>query len=110
VFFDVAFGLPDIAGVGFENVNREEGDAFSVIVVKLVQGRHLLPKRRSGITAKNQNHGLFSAERGQADSVGLIKLLEIEVGSRITGLEAARSGAYPHGFEWNENIRELGHA
>jgi hypothetical protein len=55
---DVAFHLPDVAGMRLEDIDDKKRDPAAVLVVKLVQGRNLPPERRSSVTAKNEYDGL----------------------------------------------------
>ena len=63
IFFDVALRLPDVARVRLENVDNEECDTISILLVKFVKGRNLPPERRSGVAAEYQDHRLFCGER-----------------------------------------------
>jgi hypothetical protein len=86
--------------MGFEDVDREEGDLLTVLIVELVEGRNLPPEGRSGVAAEDQNDGLM--EGGQLDAVGLIQFQEVEVGGGIAGLEMSGAGLHPEGFKRGE--------
>ena len=73
VFFNVALRLPDIARVRLENVDNEERDAISILLVKFVKGRNLPPERRSGVAAEYQDHRLCGGKRGQPHAVRLVQ-------------------------------------
>ena len=60
--FDVALHLPNVAGVCFENVDDEEGDAVGVLIEELVEGRNLPPERRSSVAAEDENNRLLGGE------------------------------------------------
>lgn len=53
----IAFHLPDVAGVRFSDIDHQECDPVSELLVELVQGRNLPPERRSGIASEHQHHG-----------------------------------------------------
>ena len=55
ILSDIAMHLPNVARVRFRDVDDKECDFFSVLLIQPVKGRNLPPKRRSGITSKNQN-------------------------------------------------------
>jgi len=59
---DVALHLPNVAGVRFENVDDEEGDAVGVLIEELVEGRNLPPERRSSVAAEDENNRLLGGE------------------------------------------------
>ena len=61
--FDVAFHLPDVARMGLGDIDHQKRHLASVLLIKLVEGGHLPPERRSGVTAEHENHRL--ALRGQ---------------------------------------------
>ena len=73
--FDVAFHLPDVAGMRLQDIDHKERHPATVLVIKFVEGRNLPPERRSGVTAKDQHdrtalrgetgqlHGSFLVER-----------------------------------------------
>ena len=52
---NVALHLPDIAGVGFRDVDHYELDLIPISVVELVQGRNLPPEGRSGVAPEYQD-------------------------------------------------------
>src|SRR5579859_6027862 len=62
---DIALHLPNVAGVGFEDVHRVKRHTRSVVVVKLVEGRNLPPEWRSGVAAKDEDDGFVVANRSQ---------------------------------------------
>ena len=64
--FDVAFHLPNIAGMCFRDVHDQERDLGSVLLVKFIKGRNLPPEGRSRVATKNQHDGV--ALRGQLES------------------------------------------
>jgi len=99
VIFNIALHLPDVAGMRFENVNGEEADAVVVVVVELVEGRNLPPVGRSGVAAEDEDDRLLCVERRELDARGFVEGQEIEVGCGIAGVEAAGTGAHPHGLE-----------
>src|SRR5712675_2963902 len=70
---NVAGHLPHIAGMSFENVDSHEGCPTAVLIVKRVERGNLPPKRRSSVTAKNQDNRLLVAKSGQLDVGGLVE-------------------------------------
>lgn len=50
-----------------ENVDGVEGDLIFVLIVQLVEGRNLPPEGWSGVTAEDEDHGLFATERTELD-------------------------------------------
>jgi len=54
--------LPDIAGVRFENVDDEERDSLTVLVVELVESGNLPPEGRSGVAAENEHDGFLGSQ------------------------------------------------
>jgi hypothetical protein len=58
---DIALHLPHVAGMCFSDVHNQEGNAPSILLVKLIKGRNLPPERGSGVAAEYQNHGLLLA-------------------------------------------------
>jgi hypothetical protein len=59
---DVALHLPHVAGVRFENVDDEEGDAVAVLIGELVEGGNLPPERRSSVAAEDEHNRLLGSE------------------------------------------------
>jgi hypothetical protein len=53
--FDVALRLPNVAGMGLEDVDGEKADAIVVVVVELIEGRNLPPVGRSRVTAEDED-------------------------------------------------------
>ena len=56
--FDIALHLPNVAGMGFANVDHEKSNPPAILLVEFVEGRNLPPERRSGVASKYQNHRL----------------------------------------------------
>jgi hypothetical protein len=50
--------LPHVARMRFCNVDDQECHALAILLVKLVKGRNLPPKRGSGVAAEYQHHWL----------------------------------------------------
>jgi len=50
---NIALHLPDIAGVGFQDVNGQERYPVLVMDVQIVEGGNLPPERWSGVTAED---------------------------------------------------------
>ena len=51
--------LPNVAGMGLEDVDGEKADAIVVVVVELIEGRNLPPVGRSGVTAEDEDDGFL---------------------------------------------------
>ena len=58
IVLNIALHLPDVAGVRLGNVNHQERDLLSVLLIELVEGRNLPPKRRSSVASKYEHHRL----------------------------------------------------
>jgi len=52
----IALNLPYVAGVRFSDVDHQECDPVSELLVKFVEGRNLPPEGRSGIASKYQHY------------------------------------------------------
>ena len=59
---DVALHLPQVAGMRFEDVNDEEGDAVAILIKELVEGGNLPPERRSSVAAKDKDDWLLGGK------------------------------------------------
>ncbi len=92
--------LPDIARVRLDDVDDEERDPVTVLVVEFVEGRNLPPEGRSGIAAEDEHDWLFGSERSQLDIGGFIELEQVEVRRPVTRLQVSGAGVRPHGLEW----------
>ena len=55
---DVAFHLPDIAGMSLQNVNHEKRNLVVVLIVEFIEGRNLPPEGWSSIASEYQYHRL----------------------------------------------------
>jgi hypothetical protein len=86
-----------------ENVDGVERDLIFVLIVELVQGRNLPPEGRSGVTAKDEDYGLFAAKRTELHVGGLIQRWKGEIGRHFAGLEGACACARPQGFKWQRD-------
>jgi hypothetical protein len=58
IVFNVALHLPDVAGVRLGDVNHQECDLLSILLIELIEGRNLPPKRRSSVTSEYQDDWL----------------------------------------------------
>jgi hypothetical protein len=52
LIFDVVSHLPDITCISFGDVDGQKRDAIFVLLVELIEGGNLPPKRRSSVTAE----------------------------------------------------------
>jgi len=110
----VAFHLPDVAGVRFGDVNHQECDPVSELLVELVEGRNLPPEGRSGIASKHQHHwSILRSQRRQLYLGRLIEFRQREIRRRISYLQCARASLHPKRFERKnqkrDRSRDLGH-
>jgi hypothetical protein len=48
--------------VSLDNINSQECNLFSVLIIELVEGGNLPPERRSSITAEDQHDRLLRIE------------------------------------------------
>jgi len=60
--FEIALGLPDIAGMRLDDIDNQERDLLVVLVIELVEGGNLPPEGRSGVAAEDEDDWLL---RGQ---------------------------------------------
>ena len=58
IVFNIALHLPNIARVRLGNVNHQERDLLSVLLIELVEGGNLPPKRRSSVASEYQDNRL----------------------------------------------------
>jgi len=58
IVFNIALHLPNIARVRLGNVYDQERDLLSVLLIELVEGRNLPPKRRSSVASEYQDNRL----------------------------------------------------
>ncbi len=60
VIAHIGLHLPHVGGVRLEDVHRVKSNLALILLGELVQGGNLPPKRRSGVTAEDQDHRLVS--------------------------------------------------
>jgi len=72
--FDIALHLPDVAGVRFEDVDRQESDLPVIVVVEFVEGGNLPPEGRSGVAAEDEHYRLLCCESRELHRGGFIEL------------------------------------
>jgi len=58
IVLNIALHLPDVAGVRLGNVHHQKRDLLSVLLIELIEGRNLPPKRRSSVTSEYQDDWL----------------------------------------------------
>jgi hypothetical protein len=102
LIFYIALHLPDVAGVGFSDVNHEKGNTILVLLVKFVEGRNLPPEWRSSVTAEDQHDRLLLVQEGELNPFGLVDFKQGEVRRRIADLQSSGAGMKPGSFEWEE--------
>jgi hypothetical protein len=71
--------LPAIGWVGFLDVDHEKFHIIPVARIETFKGTHLVPKWRSRVTPKNQDHRPFAAELPKLDRTFAIHRLELEI-------------------------------
>src|SRR5947208_2750173 len=54
--FYVALHLPDVAGMRLGNVDHEELNLVSILLVEFVEGRNLPPEGRSGVASEDEDN------------------------------------------------------
>jgi len=96
---DVALHLPDVAGMRFEDVDHQERDAISILIVELVEGGNLPPEGRSSVAAENEDNRLLCREGGKLNAPALIQLQEIEIGGGIAWMQFAGALVSPESLE-----------
>jgi hypothetical protein len=61
--------------MGLGDIDDQESDFASILLVELIQGGNLPPEGRSGVTAKDQHHRLsLGSEFGKLHHGALVKL------------------------------------
>ena len=96
----IAFHLPDVAGVRFSDVDDQECDPVSELLVEVVEGRNLPPEGRSGIASKHQHHrAILRSQRRQLYLGRFIEFRQREIRRRISYPQCARAGLHPERFE-----------
>jgi hypothetical protein len=58
IVLNIALHLPHVAGVRLGDVYHQERDLLSILLVELIEGRNLPPKRRSSVASENQDDWL----------------------------------------------------
>jgi hypothetical protein len=58
----VALGLPNVAGMGLQDVDDKKRNLLIVLIVEGVEGGNLPPEWRSSIAAKDQDDGLLRSQ------------------------------------------------
>jgi hypothetical protein len=106
----VALRLPDVGGMRLRDVDNQERDLLSVLIVELVERGNLPPERRSSIAAEKQHDRLRSRQRRELYGGGFVELPQGEVGRHVTSLQMSRTSTRPHRFKRNKEIRDHGHA
>ena len=87
--------LPDVARVGFLDIDDIERYAVLVFLVDLVENGNLPPERRSSIGAKDEHNRAVSQVGGELDAPGAILAGEIEIGGGVAGAEISTTGPSP---------------
>ncbi len=95
VVLHVALHLPDITGVSFEDVDGVERDVVPVLLKQLVEGRNLPPEGRSSVAAEDEDDGLLSPERREANVTSLVLGRQIEVRNFLADVDGTLSSTRP---------------
>ena len=95
VVANVAFHLPNVAGMGFKNVDDKKSDLAAVLIVELVEGRSLPPEGRSSVASEDQHDGLLRGQRRQLNSLSFVEGHQGEVRGGIAGVQRASPGLGP---------------
>ncbi len=101
---EIALGLPDVAGMRFDDVNNQEGDALAVLIIELVEGGNLPPEGRSSVAAEDEHDGLVGRQRRELNIRGLIERGQGKIRGGIAGTQMSGTGVGPHGFKRNQDI------
>ncbi len=88
-FLHVALHLPNIARMRLSDVDNEERYSIFILLVQLVERVNLPAKRRSSVTAKDENNRLLASKRGQGNRAGMIEERKCKIGRLISYLEMA---------------------
>lgn len=89
------------------DVDHEEADLLSILLVELVQGGNLPPERRSGVTAEDQ-HGWLSLREGRELNLRtFVEFGQSEIGCRVAYVQGTRAGAHPHCLEGKNEERNF---
>jgi hypothetical protein len=101
IFLNIALHLPDVAGVRLSDVHDQERDLLSILLVELVEGRNLPPKRRSSVASKYEHDRLaLRSKRRQLHLRTFIQLRQSKVRRGISHLQFAGTSAHPQGLKW----------
>lgn len=96
---DVALHLPDIGGMGFEDVHGVEIGFALILLRQFVEGGNLPPERRSSIASENQNNRSFRPQRRKPDRHLTFEPLDREIGRGIARAECSFARIHPHRLE-----------
>jgi len=100
--------------MGLGDIDDQESDFASILLVEFIQGGNLPPEGRSGVTAKDQDHRLsLGSEFRKLHHGALVELQQGEIGGGIAYMQLARTSAQPQGLErkkkkWDRS-RQFGH-
>ena len=67
VVAEVGLHLPDVGGVGFEDIDGVEVDFPFVLFREFVEGGNLPPKGRSSVAAEDEDYGFLGPEGGELE-------------------------------------------
>ena len=68
----VLFDLPAVGRMDLSQVDDEEVDLVAIVLIDLVEGPSLGPKRRSGVTTEDQRNGSLLRPIGEAKGLTLL--------------------------------------
>jgi hypothetical protein len=92
----------------FLNVNQIKFHLILILLIEPVESGNLPPKRRSGVTAKNQHDRLFTSEGGKLYSRFPAECFQREIRRLIAGVQIAFPGRQPHSPERENRENEAG--
>ena len=101
---DIALHLPHIAGMRFRNVDNQERDLISILLVELVEGGSLPPEGRSGVTSEDEHHWPPLRSKNREPYLRtFVDLHQRKVRGEIANLQAAGTGLRPQSFKWKDD-------
>jgi hypothetical protein len=89
--------------MGLGDIDDQESDFASILLVEFVESGNLPPEGRSGVTAKDQDYRLtLCGQFGKLHGGALVELLEGEIRGGIAYMQLAGTSVQPQGFKWKK--------
>src|SRR5450755_3281687 len=112
--FHVAFHLPDVARMRLRDVDDQECDLISVLLVELVKGGNLPPERRSSVAAEDQHDRVaLRCQTGELNRGALVEPRQREVGGGIADVQSTSASLHPQSLkreqQERDRTRQFGH-